>query len=41
LRAIKDFQGRERRFGGLSGEQPAAPDAMAERDLEEIAVSSQ
>jgi undecaprenyl diphosphate synthase len=45
LRAILDFQRRERRFGGLSS--PEAPPAPVEADdsdgleIEEIAVSSQ
>jgi undecaprenyl diphosphate synthase len=45
LRAILDFQRRERRFGGLSAPPPPAlrvdelvPD---DREMEEIAVSSQ
>jgi undecaprenyl diphosphate synthase len=50
LRAILDFQGRERRFGGLSGLPPAATrmDELApgghepqDHEMEEIAVSSQ
>jgi undecaprenyl diphosphate synthase len=43
LRAILDFQRRERRFGGLSPE-PAAEEITREEDAvseEEIAVSSQ
>ena len=46
LRAILDFQRRERRFGGLSGGLPqeAEPEASRPREdqeIEEIAVSSQ
>jgi undecaprenyl diphosphate synthase len=45
LRAILDFQGRERRFGGLSGLPPASTrmDELAPegQEMEEIAVSSQ
>ena len=44
LRAILDFQGRERRFGGLSGLPPAATRMDQEPqdlEMEEIAVSSQ
>jgi undecaprenyl diphosphate synthase len=37
LRAVQDFQRRERRFGGLSGEQVIE---SGEPELEEIAVSS-
>ncbi|MEP6716452.1 MAG: isoprenyl transferase [Terriglobia bacterium] len=39
LRAILDFQGRERRFGGLSA-QPGSEPSPDPRELEEIAVSS-
>jgi undecaprenyl diphosphate synthase len=40
LRAVLDFQRRERRFGGLS-EAPAEPASGPEPEMEEIAVSSQ
>jgi undecaprenyl diphosphate synthase len=39
LRAVLDFQRRERRFGGLGEE--VMPDAIDEQEMEEIAVSSQ
>jgi len=46
LRAILDFQRRERRFGGLSGlhqeaEPQSAEDHGEDQEIEEIAVSSQ
>jgi len=45
LRAVLDFQRRERRFGGLSStperEIPAGDSAMDGHEMEEIAVSSQ
>ena len=49
LRAVLDFQRRERRFGGLSNEPgstesraaPSAPAGDGEQEMEEIAVSSQ
>jgi undecaprenyl diphosphate synthase len=40
LRAILDFQRRERRFGGLSGELPE-PESGEDLEIEEIVVSSQ
>src|SRR6202050_2538877 len=40
LRAILDFQRRERRFGGLSGEVPE-PESGEDLEIEEIVVSSQ
>jgi undecaprenyl diphosphate synthase len=42
LLAVQDFQRRERRFGGTSGEEPSEADvAGIVPDFEEIAVSSQ
>ena len=41
LRAVLDFQRRERRFGGLSPEQEIESAAESEQEMEEIAVSSQ
>ena len=41
LRAVLDFQRRERRFGGLSPEQEIESAAESELEMEEIAVSSQ
>jgi undecaprenyl diphosphate synthase len=43
LKAILDFQKRERRFGGLAAAAPAEPAETGENDMEmeEIAVSSQ
>ncbi len=42
LRAVQDFQRRERRFGGLTGGQPVeAEPQIDEQEMEEIAVSSQ
>jgi undecaprenyl diphosphate synthase len=40
LRAIQDFQRRERRFGGLNAEPEVDGDSTDEQELEEIAVSS-
>lgn len=40
LRAIQDFQRRERRFGGLSEPEPVEVEATDEPEFEEIAVSS-
>src|SRR5579863_8339715 len=41
LRAVLDFQRRERRFGGLAGEPEVEPEPIDEQEMEEIAVSSQ
>src|ERR1022692_3444378 len=43
LRAIIDFQKRERRFGGLSSELPeeAETESGEDQEIEEIVVSSQ
>jgi undecaprenyl diphosphate synthase len=43
LRAILDFQRRERRFGGLSAELPAEllEESGQDLEIEEIVVSSQ
>jgi undecaprenyl diphosphate synthase len=41
LRAVQDFQRRERRFGGLSEPEVVETEAADEPELEEIAVSSQ
>ena len=41
LRAVRDFQRRERRFGGIPQEAETQTDADVDLELEEIAVSSQ